>query len=146
MNARRKLSGFVVNLLDCDIAVRGFEFPVSNKFHFRIMSLENVWTKGDIPLSSLSKPQQELTIVRSLRNSKTLSVSAILLCVLAVRNNPVVWRVSILLLIFNSSSPLSKPLDTIPSVRTKIDITIILMFNNLLSSQATSNNFFNPFT
>ena len=60
-------------------------------------------------------------------------VSMSLLGILADLKNSVVWVVSIRPPISSSSSSLSKPLETVPSVPTTIGITVTLMFYSFLS-------------
>ena len=55
-----------------------------------------------------------------------------LLSILADLNNTVIWMVSIHPLISNSSSPLSKPLETISSAPIKIGSTVSSMFYSVL--------------
>ena len=68
----------------------------------------------------------------SLSDRKSPQVSRTLLSILANLNNAVVWIVSILPLIFNSSSSLFKPLGMVPSAPTTNGI--ILMFHSFLIS------------
>ena len=49
-----------------------------------------------------------------------------------------VWRISILPLISNSPSQLSKPIKTFPTVHSKIDLIIIFMFHRFSSALAKS--------
>ena len=62
----------------------------------------------------------------SLNDSKSLQVSRTLQSILSV------WRVSILPLIFISSSLFSKLLESVPRAPTKIGITVTLMYHSFL--------------
>ena len=77
----------------------------------------------------------------SLTDSKSTQVSRTLRSILANLNNSVVWRMSIHLPICNFSSPLSKPLGTVPNVPFTIGITVTFMLHNFISSLARSKYF-----
>ena len=70
--------------------------------------------------------------------SKSPQISRSLLSILADFNETAVWMVSTCPLIFNSSSPLSKLLRTVPSTPTKIGITVTLSFRIFFSTPARS--------
>ena len=65
----------------------------------------------------------------SLKESSSLQVSRTLLSILANLNNAVLWMVSILPPIFDSSNPLFNALETVPSAPTTIGITVTWMFH-----------------
>ena len=67
-------------------------------------------------------------------DSKCPQVSWTLLCILADQNNAVVRMVWILLLIFNSFRPLSKPLRTVSRMPTTIGFTVTNMFRGYFFS------------
>ena len=75
-------------------------------------------------------------------NSKSTQVSRTLLSILAYLNNAVVWMVSAHSQISNSSSPLHKPLWTIPCASVTIVITFKFMFFGFLGSLARSKYLF----
>ena len=54
----------------------------------------------------------------------------------------VIWMISIHLLISNSSTPLFKPLGTVPIAPTRIGITVTITFLSFFSSQARSKYLF----
>ena len=60
------------------------------------------------------------------------------LSILADLNNMVIWMVSIRPPIFNSSSPLSEHLETVPITPLAIGITANFMFHSIFSSLARS--------
>ena len=62
----------------------------------------------------------------SLSDSKCPQVSSTLLSIMANLNNVIVYMISVHPLISNSSSPLTKPLEIVPSAPTTISITILL--------------------
>ena len=64
---------------------------------------------------------------------KSFQVSRTLLSILADLNNGVIWIVSILPLIYNSSSPFSRLLMTVSIALTTISITVTLMFHSSLT-------------
>ena len=70
-----------------------------------------------------------MVFYRSLSDSKSPHVSRTFLSILVVLNNEVVWMVSILPLISNSSSLFFLLLGTVPSASTIIGIIITLMFH-----------------
>ena len=74
----------------------------------------------------------------SLRDGKSLQGSKTFLSILTDLNNTVVWTDSNPSPIPNSSSPLSKHLETVPSVPNTSGITVNLIFHNFLSSLARS--------
>ena len=65
----------------------------------------------------------------SLSESKSPPVTRTLLSILADLNNAVVWMISDCPLIFNSSSPLTKPLGNVTSALIIIGITVTFMFH-----------------
>ena len=65
-------------------------------------------------------------------------LSRTLLSILAVRNNVVVWMVSTLLPLSNSSSPFNNPLVTVPKAPITIGIIVTLMFHSFFNSLARS--------
>ena len=69
-----------------------------------------------------------------LSDSKSSRVSSIL----ADLNNTLVWMVSISPVIFNSSSPCTNPLVTVPRAPITIGINISFMFHSFFSSLARS--------
>ena len=73
----------------------------------------------------------------SLSNSNSLHVSRILLNILDDLINAAVWMVSILPLIFNSSSLFSKPFDTIPRASSTIGIALTFIFRSFLCSPSS---------
>ena len=74
-----------------------------------------------------------MTFHRSLSDSKSPRVSRTLLSIQADLNNALVWMVSIHSPISNSSSPLTKPVGTVPSAPVTIVITVTLMFHSFVS-------------
>ena len=64
-----------------------------------------------------------MVFYQSLSDSKFLQVSMTLLGILADLNDVLVWMVSAYPLIFNSSSPLTKLLGTVPTVPITIGTT-----------------------
>ena len=76
------------------------------------------------------------------RDSKSLSVSWSLLCILTHPGNSLIKMVSILPLISNSSRPLSNPLGTVPSAPITIGITVTSIFHSILTSLARPKYFF----
>ena len=72
----------------------------------------------------------------SISNCKSHQISRNHLSILADHNNAAVEVVSIHLLIFNSTSPFSKPLGTVLRAPITISFNTTLMFNNVLSSLA----------
>ena len=81
-------------------------------------------------LESLSHHLTLVVFHFSLSDNKSTPISKALLSILADLNHAVVWVVSILPLISNSSSFLSKYLGTVPSAPTTIGITDTLMFSS----------------
>ena len=75
---------------------------------------------------------------RILSGRKSFQVSWTLPSVLADLNKAVVWMVSICHPISNSSSPLYKPLETIPSTLAIVSITVTFMFHSFLRSLVSS--------
>ena len=71
-----------------------------------------------------------MVFLRSLNDGKSPLVSRILLSILTILNNAVVWMLSILHLILDSSNVSSKSFGTIPSAPNTIGIIVILMFQN----------------
>ena len=67
---------------------------------------------------------------KSLCDSKSVQVSRTLLSILTNLNNAVVWIIFIRPLIFNSSSPLTKPLEIVLSALITIGITVTFMFHS----------------
>ena len=65
---------------------------------------------------------------RNLNDYKSPQVSRTCHGILGVLNNAVIWMVSILPLISNSSSPFSEPLRTVQSAPTTIGIIVTLCF------------------
>ena len=74
----------------------------------------------------------------SLRDSKSPQVFRILLCILADRNNAVVWMVSTCPLISKFSSPFTNTWVIVLSVSIPIGITATFMFHSFLSFLARS--------
>ena len=74
----------------------------------------------------------------SLIDSKSLQISRTLLSIAADLDNAIVWMISILPLIFNSATLISKPLETVPSAPTIIDITVTFIFHIFSSFLARS--------
>ena len=70
-----------------------------------------------------------MVFYQSLSDSKFLQVSMTLLGILADLNDVLVWMVSAYPLIFNSSSPLTKLLGTVPTVPITIGTTATFMFH-----------------
>ena len=68
----------------------------------------------------------------SLSDNKSPQISRTLLCILIDLINAVVWMVSAYPPISNSSSPLTKPLETVLSAPLIIGITITFMIHNFL--------------
>ena len=77
----------------------------------------------------------------SLSDSKSHGVSRTLLSILVDLNNSVVWMVSTCPSTSNTSSPLSKPLWSVPRAPITIGIIITLTFPSFLSSPARSEYF-----
>ena len=93
-------------------------------------------------LQNFSRQCHLVVVLWSLSDNKSPRVSWTLLSILADLNNAVIWMVSILPLIFNSSSLVSKPLETVPSAQITIGITVTFMFHNVLSSLTKSQYLF----
>ena len=75
---------------------------------------------------------------RSQSDSKSPQISRTFLSIQANFNIAVIWMVLIHSLIFNFSSPLSKPLRVVPSTPITTGITVTLMFHSFLDSPARS--------
>ena len=73
----------------------------------------------------------------NLRSHRSSPVSRTLLSILVDLKNAAVWMISALTPTFDSSSPLFKPLETIPSVPVT-SITVTLMFPSFFSSLVRS--------
>ena len=70
----------------------------------------------------------------NLIDNKFSHVSRTVFSIQAEPSNIVAWIVSILFPISNSSSSLSKPLGTVPSIENAIVITVSFIFHSFLSS------------
>ena len=82
---------------------------------------------------------------RSLSDSKSLQVSRTFPSIQVDLNNAVVWMVSARLSIFNSSSFLTKLLETIPSTPITIGITVTFIFDSFFNSLARTKYLFYSF-
>ena len=74
----------------------------------------------------------------SFRDNTSPHVSRTLLSILTDLNNDVIWMVSILPPMPNSSSSFSKPLGSVQSAPSTIDIILTLIFHSFFSSLARS--------
>ena len=126
-----QLSGSALVRFLCQIAVFAYEVIgcfISSSSHYY----------NHVTSCELLKPVPPEVFKWSHSDSKSLPVCRTLLSILADLNNAVVWIVSIHPLISNSFSPLSKPLETVPSAPNTIGVPVTFMSHSFLCSLGRS--------